>query len=204
MNYKKIIVLILSIFILFILVLFMCKFNKNDTVSNNSIDKDTFEVEPYKEEIEQMHKEEQEKLMQEIKDDNTYNYFIKESSDSTITLEYAYITDKYTKIKFSYVLPQKNNMSSVDMENKLRKEYNTVLSNITSEEDTYIETPNGEKYVPQRTSDADGGRTHSSQTGIYEWHDTFPITTKEATELFTLYFTNANNEVVKLELEKEK
>ena len=62
-------------------------------------------------------------------------------------------------------------------------------------------TSNGKKYTPQRTNDGDGGRTLTSPTGIYEWNDTFPLTTKDATDNLILYFTKANNEIVELKLE---
>ncbi len=205
MNNKKLLIIFIIIFFFIVCIFVYKKLNFEEVQANNqnrelildnSID--------WKDDIKQLHEEEERKLKEEINDIKTENYIIKESTDNTILLKYAYVTEKYAKIELSYKLNNNFNSTSKQKETELIRKYNKTIKQLKEEEgDTYIETSDGKRYIPQRTNDGDGGRTVNSTTGIYEWHDTFPLTTKDTTENLILYFTKANNEIVKIELSKE-
>lgn len=177
--------------------------DKRKAINNEQIENDYIldrfdEISKY--EIQQQ----EEEFKKEINDKNTIHYTMIEASNDSIILEYAYVTEEYTKIKLSYKLNNNFNSISKQKEAELIRKYNKTIKQLKEEEgDTYIETSDGKRYIPQRTNDGDGGRTVSTATGIYEWHDTFPLTSKDTTENLILYFTKANNEIVKLELSKQ-
>lgn len=210
MNYKK---LVLIIIVLFAFVIGLCCIyiqEKNNSKNYSSNKNNTQGEYLYQEELNRLHEEEQKQLMKEINDEKTDNYIIKESSDTTISLQYAYVTENYIKIKLSYTLDKQpsntyNSFSNEEKEDYLIRKFSEALEGTKMDnEDTWIITENKKTVIPERTSDGDGGRTLTSPTGIYEWHDTFPLTTEDATENLTLYFTKANNEIVILKLQKKK
>lgn len=182
------------------ILLYIAKNGKNkEELNNNYILNDFDEISKY--EIQ----EQEEAFKKEVNDKNTLRYSIIESSDDTISLEYAYVTNKYTKIKLSYNIEKienYDNLSEEEKENIQTKE----LEKIEYEEKAgypYIETSKGKKIIPNRTDDSDGGRLVSVD-GNCEWYDTFPLTAKDVTEELILYFINENNKEIKIKLIKEK
>ena len=208
MNYKKLLILLLLLVVfIFTIIYFYHIVKSREYGEKNNIA--TNDVSIYENEINQMHEEEKKQLMKELNDDTTYRYSIKESSDNTISLEYAYVTPKYTKIKLSYEI--KENTDYKDLSENEKEEFMSQVMNkqmdLTIKEEQggypYIKTSQNKRIVPQRTSDSDGGRGIDSNTGVCIWYDTFPLTTKNVTDNFTLCFLNEEGNEVKIELNKK-
>jgi len=160
-------------------------------------------------------------------------YRVKKCSDDRITVEKAVVYDTCMKLKFSMklyndliskdeiiekidkqnsrleeklIMANSDGIITEEEKNDIKEAWDSIIVFSDSEKDDYVETENGIKYYPSKSSTDDHGYGNGTGTGIIEFHQTYSLTKYDddidSLKVHLKYYDDGEWEDIVIELEK--